>query len=203
MPRINLLPWRAEERQRRKRQFQLGLVAAVSAGFLVALLGSFVVGSIISGKRERNEYLRAQIAALDGDIKEIHGLEQQKQRLLARMEIIERLQRSRPEIVHVFDQLVRTLPDGVYLTSIQQNGRKLEVKGVAQSSTRVSTFMRGIEGSEWIGSPELKLIESKGTTAAGGAEFALTVMQKGLDPDEDSVNTGRKRRPGAKPGNSP
>lgn len=203
MPRINLLPWRAEERLRRKRQFQLGLVAAVSAGFLVALLGSFVVGSIISGKRERNEYLRAQIATLDGDIKEIHGLEQQKQRLLARMEIIERLQRSRPEIVHVFDQLVRTLPDGVYLTSIQQNGRKLEVKGVAQSSTRVSTFMRAIEGSEWIGSPELQLIESKGTTAAGGAEFALTITQKGLDPDEGATKTGRKRRPGTRPGSAP
>lgn len=203
MPRINLLPWRAEERLRRKRQFQLALVAAVSAGFLVALLGSFVVGSLISGKRERNEYLRAQIATLDGDIKEIHGLEQQKQRLLARMEIIERLQRSRPEIVHVFDQLVRTLPDGVYLTSIQQNGRKLEVKGVAQSSTRVSTFMRAIEGSEWIGSPVLQLIESKGTTAAGGAEFALTITQKGLDPDDGATKAGRKRRPGAKPGGAP
>ena len=200
MPQINLLPWRAEERQRRKRQFQLWLVAAVSAGFLFALLGSFVVGGIISGKRERNEYLRSQIAALDGEIKEIHGLEQQKQRLLARMEIIERLQRSRPEIVHVFDQLVRTLPEGVYLTSIEQNGRKLSLKGVAQSSTRVSTFMRSIEGSTWIGSPELQLIETKGTTATGGAEFSLTLLQKGLDPEEDTGKPGRKRRPGAKPG---
>ncbi|MFM7067424.1 MAG: PilN domain-containing protein, partial [Gammaproteobacteria bacterium] len=83
MPRINLLPWRAEERQRRKRQFQLAVVAAVSAGFLFALLGSLVVGGMISSQRERNDYLRTQIATLDGEIKEIRGLEQQKQRLLA------------------------------------------------------------------------------------------------------------------------
>ena len=147
MPRINLLPWRSEERQRRKRQFQLAVVAAVSAGFLVAFLGSLVVGGMISSQRERNAFLRAQIAALDGDINEIRGLQAQKQRLLARMAIIERLQRSRPEIVHVFDQLMQTLPDGVYLTSVRQTGRKLEVKGIAQSSTRVSTFMRNSESS--------------------------------------------------------
>lgn len=203
MPRINLLPWRAEERQRRKRQFQLAVVAAVSAGFLFALLGSLVVGGMISSQRERNDYLRTQIAALDGEIKEIRGLEQQKQRLLARMEIIERLQRSRPEIVHLFDQLVRTLPEGVYLTSVRQSGTKLEVKGLAQSSTRVSTFMRAIEASEWIGSPELQLIETKGTTGGGGAEFALTLTQKGLEPVEDAAAAARKRRPGTPPGNNP
>ncbi len=196
MPRINLLPWRSEERQRRKRQFQLAVVAAVSAGFLVAFLGSLVVGGLISSQRERNAFLRAQIATLDGDIKEIRGLEAQKQRLLARMAIIERLQRSRPEIVHVFDQLTRQLPDGVYLTSVHQNGRKLEVKGMAQSSTRVSTFMRNIESSAWIGSPELQLIETKGATGAGGAEFVLTVMQKGSEPEAEALPGARKRRPG-------
>jgi type IV pilus assembly protein PilN len=196
MPRINLLPWRSEERQRRKRQFQLAVVAAVSAGFLVAFLGSLVVGGMISSQRERNAFLRAQIAALDGDINEIRGLQTQKQRLLARMAIIERLQRSRPEIVHVFDQLMHTLPDGVYLTSVHQIGRKLEVKGIAQSSTRVSTFMRNIEGSEWIGSPELQLIETKSGTGAGGAEFVLTAMQKGLEPETDILPGTRKRRAG-------
>ena len=196
MPRINLLPWRSEERQRRKRQFQLAVVAAVSAGFLVAFLGSLVVGGMISSQRERNAFLRAQIAALDGDINEIRGLQAQKQRLLARMAIIERLQRSRPEIVHVFDQLMHTLPDGVYLTSVHQTGRKLEVKGIAQSSTRVSTFMRSIESSEWIGSPELQLIETKSGTGAGGAEFVLSAMQKGLEPETDSLPGARKRRPG-------
>lgn len=203
MPRINLLPWRAEERQRRKRQFQLAVVAAVSAGFLVAFLGSLVVGGMISSQRERNAYLRTQITALDGDIKEIRGLEAQKQRLLARMAIIERLQRSRPEIVHVFDQLTRTLPDGVYLTSVRQNGRKLEVKGMAQSSTRVSTFMRNIEASDWIGSPELQLIETKGGTGAGGAEFVLTLVQKGLDPEADALPGNRKRRPGQRTEGAP
>ncbi len=203
MPRINLLPWRAEERQRRKRQFQLSVVAAVSAGAMFALLGSLVVSGMISGQRERNDYLRTQIAALDGEIKEIRGLEQQKQRLLARMEIIERLQRSRPEIVHLFDQLVRTLPEGVHLTSVRQSGTKLEVKGLAQSSTRVSTFMRAIEASEWIGSPELQLIETKGATGGGGAEFALTLVQKGLEPVAEAGPAAGKRRPGTPPGKQP
>jgi len=158
---------------------------------------------MISSQRERNAFLRAQIAALDGDINEIRGLQAQKQRLLARMAIIERLQRSRPEIVHVFDQLMQTLPDGVYLTSVRQTGRKLEVKGIAQSSTRVSTFMRNIESSEWIGSPELQLIETKGGTGAGGAEFVLTAMQKGLEPETDILPGTRKRRPGPQTGVAP
>ena len=99
----------------------------------------------IDDQNERNQYLKDEIAELDKQIAEIHELEQQKQRLLARMQVIEQLERSRPEIVHVFDQLVRTMPDGVYLTSLKQTDRKIQLKGLAQSSTRVASYMRNID----------------------------------------------------------
>lgn len=194
MPRINLLPWRQEERQKRAKQFYLLGVGAVLAAGAVTLLATIVVSSMTSGQKDRNEYLKSEIAGLDRQITEILGLESQKQRLLARMEIIERLQRSRPEIVHVFDQLARQLPDGVYLTSVKQTDRKLEIKGIAQSSTRVSTFMRNIEASEWLANPELQLVQTKGITAGNGAEFVLLAQQKGTDPaaePEPVATTGK------------
>jgi type IV pilus assembly protein PilN len=196
MPRINLLPWRLEERQRRAKQFYFAVAGAVLGGVAVALMGSLVVTSLTNSERERNAYLKTEIAALDRQITEILGLETQRSRLLGRMEIIERLQRSRPEIVHVFDELVRTLPEGIYLTSVRQTGRKLELKGLAQSSTRVSTFMRNIEASAWLSNPELQLVETKGISAVatGGAEFVLTVQQKGPDPEAEI----RALTPGAK-----
>ena len=210
MPRINLLPWRLEERQRRAKQFYLAVAGAVLAGVAVALMGSLVVTSLTNSERERNAYLKTEIAALDRQITEILGLETQRSRLLGRMEIIERLQRSRPEIVHVFDELVRTLPEGIYLTSVRQTGRKLELKGLAQSSTRVSTFMRNIEASAWLSNPELQLVEPKGISAVatGGAEFVLTVQQKGPDPEAEiraltPGAKGRLRRPTAGNGGAP
>ncbi len=210
MPRINLLPWRLEERQRRAKQFYLAVAGAVLAGVAVALMGSLVVTSLTNSERERNAYLKTEIAALDRQITEILGLETQRSRLLGRMEIIERLQRSRPEIVHVFDELVRTLPEGIYLTSVRQTGRKLELKGLAQSSTRVSTFMRNIEASAWLSNPELQLVETKGISAVatGGAEFVLTVQQKGPDPEAEiraltPGAKGRLRRPTAGNGGAP
>src|SRR5262249_58645525 len=103
----------------------------------------------------RNEDLRVQIKKLDKEIEEINDLESSKQKYIARMEIIEKLQRSRPEIVHVFDDIVRSLPEGVYLTAVKQNGMRLKFEGVAQSSTRVSSFMRNIDGSQWLGNPGL------------------------------------------------
>jgi type IV pilus assembly protein PilN len=133
-------------------------------------------------------------AELDKQITEILGLEAQKQRMRSRMDIVERLQRSRPEVVHVFDQLVRTLPDGVYLTSVKQTDKKLELKGVAQSSTRVSTFMRNIESSPWLTDPQLQVVE---TVKQGGvgSEFTLFATQKSTEPAEEE----RKPRRGARP----
>ena len=159
MPRINLLPHRADLRAKRRNQFFIGLGGAVLAAGFAVLASSFVMDGIIGNQQSRNDLLKTEISALDKRIEEIRDLEAKKQRLLARMEIIEQLQRSRPEIVHVFDELVRTLPDGVRLTSISQTSRRLEIKGDAESNTRVSAFMRNIDKSQWLTQPDLEVVE--------------------------------------------
>jgi type IV pilus assembly protein PilN len=165
MPRINLLPHRAELRIKRRNQFFIGLGASLGAAGLAVLASNFVMEGIIGNQNSRNDLLKTEISALDKRIEEILDLEAKKERLLARMEIIEQLQRSRPEIVHVFDELVRTLPDGVRLTSVKQTGRRLEIKGDAESNTRVSAFMRNIDKSKWLTQPDLQVVEVRETGA--------------------------------------
>lgn len=160
MPRINLLPWREELRQKRKKEFLLGLLGAVLFGGLITYSYKLVVQGQISAQERRNEILRTEIAALDEQIAEINDLEAQKARMIARMEIIDQLQRSRPEVVHLFDELVSVLPEGVYLRSVQQDGGRVQVQGTAQSSTRVSAVMRNIDGSEWLRTPGLDVIDT-------------------------------------------
>jgi len=143
---------------------------------LVGLLLRFQYDAQISHQNERNQYLQSQIEILDHQIAEILDLEQQRKRLSDRIEVIQKLQSSRPEAVHLFDQLVRLLPDGIYLTSVKQTDRRIQIKGVAESSTRVSAFMRNIDGSEWLKDPSLEIIETKSGTDAG-ASFVLYANQ--------------------------
>ena len=176
MPRINLLPHRESKRKERKLKFLVALgVAALAAG-VVSFAVYLAYGSMIEAQQHRNTMLRMAIKTLDKQIEEINNLETAKQKFIARMEIIEKLQRSRPEIVHVFDEIVRTLPEGVYLTGVRQNGARLKFEGVAQSSTRVSSFMRNIDGSQWLRNPELEVVQTnKGP--GPGSSFALTADQ--------------------------
>jgi type IV pilus assembly protein PilN len=178
MPRINLLPWREAERKRKRQEYALSIGAAVATAALVTLIGRWQMSAAIDHQNERNGILAEEIAQLDKQIQEIEGLEEQKRRLLARMEIIETLQRSRPEIVHILDELVRVLPEGVYLTYLKQTGTRFEMRGVAQSSTRVSAFMRNIDASEWLANPALRIVETKGREAGRGADFTLFANQR-------------------------
>lgn len=178
MPRINLLPWREAERKRKRQEFYLSLGAAVATAALIVLLGQWQMSAAIKHQQARNDYITSEIAALDKQIEEINGLDAQKQRLLARMEIIERLQRSRPEIVHIFDEIVRVLPEGVYLTYLKQSGTRFEMRGVAQSSTRVSTFMRNIDSSEWLSDSQLQVLEQNKGSNVQGAQFTLFANQR-------------------------
>jgi len=181
MPRINLLPWREAERKRKRHEFFLSLGAAFATAGLITLLGHWQMSASVQHQRDRNDYLTQEIAALDKQIEEINGLDAQKRRLLARMEIIETLQRSRPEIVHVFDEIVRLLPEGVYLTFLKQSDTRFEIRGVAQSSTRVSSFMRNIDASQWLSDPTLQIVERRAAGAAGtpgGSEFTLFAKQR-------------------------
>jgi type IV pilus assembly protein PilN len=183
MPRINLLPWRAQERKIKRREFGIAAGGAVLAAILVALGGKLMYSGWIDAQTEKNLYLTKEIGKLDAQIADILDLEARKQRLVARMEIIEKLQRSRPEIVHLFDEIVKTVPEGIYLTGIKQSGKKLEIHGVAQSSTRVSTFMRNIDSSAWMGNPELQVVETAQNTPTGGSSFTLFADTKGVDLD--------------------
>ena len=176
MPRINLLPWREQQRKERKLALGVALGGAAVAAALVTLGANLFYNSLISAQEERKQLLQAEIRELDKQIERINTLETQKQNFIARMQIIEKLQRSRPEVVHLFDELVRTIPDGTYLTLLEQNKARLKIQGVAQSSTRVSTFMRNIDASEWLRNPELEVIETKSGQTLG-ASFTLFADQ--------------------------
>ena len=184
MPSINLLPWRAELRKRRQKEFLIGLGGAAGLAVLIALVAHFTVSTMIDAQQAKNELIKSEIALLDKQIEEIIALEEQKARMVARMQVIEKLQKSRPEVVKLFDDMVRTLPEGVYLTFLKQSGSRIEIRGVAQSSTRVSAFMRNIDNSQWLADPSLQVVETKGRTPGSGAEFTLFASQRSQVPPE-------------------
>ena len=177
MPRINLLPWREEERRTRQREFGVAAAGAVIAGVAVVMLTMLAYAQMISSQESRNERLTNEITELEKSIEEIDGLERQKERLLARMEIIDQLQKSRPEVVHLFDELVRQLPEGVYLTGMKQTGSRIEIRGVAQSSTRVSALMRQVDASDWLTDPEVERVETTDLGSSRQAEFVVFLKQ--------------------------
>jgi type IV pilus assembly protein PilN len=191
MPRINLLPWREEQRRERKLAFLVALGGATIAAVVTAFVAYLLMGSMVDAQQRRNTMLAGEIKQLDKQIEEINDLESAKQRFIARMEIIEKLQRSRPQIVHLFDEIVRTLPDGVYLTSVKQTDKRLKFTGVAQSSTRVSAFMRNIDGSEWLKDPELEVVES-GKEKTTGSSFTLFADEVSTDAPADAKAPARK-----------
>lgn len=196
MARINLLPWREAERKRRQRDFAAITGAALAAAALVAFGVHLQMEAMIAGQQARNQYLESQIAALDVQIKKIQDLEATKANLIARMNVIQSLQKSRPEVVHLFDELVVTVPEGIFLTKVEQTGKSVIVEGQAQSNARVSSFMRNIEASEWVGDPTLQLIENKDQTGTGLSRFRLRFEQRLVSAEGDS---GTVQPPGAKP----
>ncbi|HEU4619070.1 MAG TPA: PilN domain-containing protein [Gammaproteobacteria bacterium] len=198
MPRINLLPWREELRQKRKKDFMVALLAALIFGGLAVYGSKLTVQHWIGNQNARNKVLKDEIAKLDKQIEEISGLETQKNRLIARMEIIDQLQRSRPEIVHLFDELVNTLPDGVYLTEVKQTGTRLEIHGQAQSSTRVSALMRNIDSSDWLKNPSLGVVETT-SDAAHYSKFTVFAQQVPMAEQGEGADTKVAAKAPAKP----
>ncbi|MCF7751190.1 PilN domain-containing protein [Bacillus subtilis subsp. subtilis] len=161
MARINLLPWRAERRKQRQRDFYGMLGFAAIGGVLLSLMIWFYYDRQVSGQGERNAFLQTEIAKVKEQNKEIDRLDRQKERLLARKKVIEELQAKRSQMVHLFDALVRTIPDGVVLTALKQEGDILTLQGRTQSNARVSAYMRNLESSGWMSKPELSVIEAK------------------------------------------
>ena len=192
MPRINLLPWRDQQRKERKLAFFVALGGAGVAAAIVSGAAYLMFKSMIGSQESRNNLLHTEIKAVDRQIEEINDLESQKQRFISRMQVIEKLQRSRSEVVHLFDEVAKTMPDGTYLTSFKQDNKKLKFEGVAQSSTRVSTFMRSISASQWMKDPELEVVESKSGNVIGNS-FVLDASQIVTTGDDDDAPVKGKR----------
>ena len=161
MAHLNLLPWRAELRRQQQKDFITVTAFGVLITLLLLLLLHLEINSRIDYQNERNKYIQSEIASLDSKIKEIQDLEIKRKRLLAKMEVIQELQASRPEIVHLFDELGRTIPEGLYLTDLSQSDKNLIVNGMAQSNARISAYMRNLESSAWLKDPVLNIIETK------------------------------------------
>jgi type IV pilus assembly protein PilN len=171
----------------------VALGAAAIMGVVIVYASKLMMGSWIDNQLVRNNILKTEIAALDKQIEEIKGLESQRARLVARMEVIDQLQRSRPEVVHLFDELVKSVPDGVHFTEVKQQNAKIEVSGQAQSSTRVSTLMRNIDASEFLADPNLDVVKAIGNGQDRNSEFKLSAQQVSMTNQDDDV-TDKPRR---------
>ncbi|MET0027750.1 MAG: PilN domain-containing protein [Candidatus Thiodiazotropha sp.] len=177
MARINLLPWREAERKERQKEFGLMVAAGAVVSALLVYGANQIIEGQITAQETRNNYLATEIKSVEKQISEIRDLEKTKENLIARMNIIQELQSSRPQIVHLFDEIVATLPDGVFLDEVSQTGSRVAFSGQAQSNARVSAMMRNIDASEWLERPTLDYIESKEKTGTGYSHFKLTVKQ--------------------------
>ena len=187
MPSINLLPWREELRKQRQTNFGIAAIASLALAALVAVGFNMYWDHRIEYQKARNARLEQEISRLDSLIEEIAALERQKDRLLARMEIIEQLQRSRPDSVHLFDQIVRVQPDGVFFADVNQDGRRVEFGGTAESSTRVSALMRNIEDSPWLEDPGLNIVETTEDDGVRRSRFKVVARQVSKVTEEDSA----------------
>ena len=191
MPRINLLPWREELREQRRNQFYAVMAGAIAAAGVAVFIGVLVMNTIIGDQTGRNDVLKEEIKLLDMRIAGIKTLESKKDRLVARMQIIEQLQQSRPESVHLLAEMVTAVPDGVYLTEIKQSGSSLSIDGAAESNTRVSAFMRNVDKSGWLMAPDLEVVEVvKGddrSQGSLGSRFSIRARQIATaEPGEDA-----------------
>lgn len=178
MARINLLNWREEKRKQIEQQFYTMLAGAAIIGVGVVFAVQLQLGAMIDYQSSRNNYLKTEIKKVEKAIAEIRALEKKKADLLARMNVIQELQGNRSDSVHMLDELVKVLPEGVHLTKFSQKKKSLTFNGVAQSNARVSAYMRNIERAEWLKSPNLKVIQSKKKGGSDGySQFTLTSKQ--------------------------
>ncbi len=186
MAQINLLPWREERRQELKKDFLItvGLVLALGVGLV--LLGDRVVNGQIQHQNARNQYLSDNIKILDEQVAEIRELQKKRNQLLDRMRVIQELQGNRPIIVRVLDQLVRTVPDGVFYTNLQTKDKTISIRGVAESNNRVSSLMRRLDASDWLASPNLDSVRTAPEYGDQANTFSLTVKIEAPESEKKS-----------------
>ncbi len=188
MAKINLLPWRETLRKEKQQEFFVMLGVGAFIAVLAVALAHFQVDARINAQERRNDFLKNEIVVLDEKIKEIQKLDATRRALIERMEVIQNLQATRPGIVHLFDEVVTTLPDSVYLTELTQTNQKIKLSGRAESNARVSAYMRNIEASEWMTKPKLSVISAEETKEGQRiSSFSLEFAQ--TNPEVDLVDT--------------
>jgi len=207
MAKINLLPWRQELKKQRQQEFiAINAAVALSAGAIVLFFHMLLSGQL-SGQEERKAYIQSEIATLDGQIKQIEDLQKRKEELLARMKVIQDLQGRRPVVVRVFDELVRAVPNKVYLTEVKRDGDVFNITGYAESNTQVSTFLRNLNASTWFKNPVLATVTAEenkkkdpkvkvAVDVKKNNRFALRVDLESPEPDKTDDKTGVKKTQG-------
>lgn len=196
MTRINLLPWRELRRKEVDRQLvSIGVAAAVLMA-LVVFYGYLHMGALIEQQTKRNQYLEEEIKKVEAQISEIKELKKKRDALVARMQVIQQLQSDRTQVVHAFDDLVRKLPEGMYLTSMKQAGKSITLQGIAQSNARVSSFMRNLDSSNWFANPDLDVINVQAKGNERVSQFTLRINQVNKAQD---VKPNDPKAPGVKP----
>ena len=181
MARINLRPWREELRAEKQKQFVVMLLGAAIIASGLAFLWKSNVDSRIAYQQSRNAYIATATSKLDEQIQEIESLKRKRNELLARMKVIQDLQGKRPVIVRVFDELVRTVPDGLYFNDLKKVGDRLDLVGMAESNSRISSLMRQFEDSDWFTNPNLSNVSAADARRAGYSQFNLSVSQQTPD----------------------
>lgn len=192
MMKINLLDWRGQQRELRKKQFIAMMIVATLAGVIAVGVGLLLFSSAISHQNDRNQYLKQQITEIDLKIKEIQELEKVKNNLLARMRVIEELQASRSATVHFFDELVNTLPEGVTITSVKQSGNVVTIEGAAESNGRVSTYMKNLDASAWFNDPTLVVIKTTESGNLRRSDFTLRVKNLTKATGQEASSAGEE-----------
>lgn len=184
MSSINLLPWREELREHKKREFYLIAGACVLLAIVLLIVADLFISSQINDQNRRNAYIRNEVAVLNAEVEQIKDLQKRRTQLLDRMRVIQELQGNRPIIVRVMDELARAIPDGVYYTLLQSKGDELSIKGVAESNNRVSSLMRNLDASPWFSSPTLSSVTATPEFGLQATTFNLSIQ---IAPDGDGA----------------
>lgn len=183
MAKINLRPWREELRAEKQKEFTVMVLGAAVIAAGLAFLWSSDLDSRVAYQQSRNAYIETATKKLDTQIREIENLKRKRDELLARMKVIQDLQGKRPVIVRTFDELVRTLPDGLFYTDLKKSGDRVSIVGMAESNSRVSELMRQFENSDWFKDPNLSNVSSASSRRAGYSQFNMTVQQQTPEPE--------------------
>ena len=190
MARINLLPWREEMRQEKKKEFLVQLAAVCAVAGLIGFIWIQAVDGKISAQKERNKRLKTEIANLEKQVVEIQDLKKKRKELLDRMRVIQDLEGRRSVIVHYFDEFVNATPDGIYVTALSRNGDFVSIEGVGESNNRISSFMRKLDDSEWFSDPDLRSVVAKEVSGQQAYNFNMRI--KVVVPGQDDPDAGAK-----------